>query len=35
MGRMWITRTPSNALSAGISAPLTGVDHDFITGIKF
>ncbi|RBP38154.1 hypothetical protein DES53_112152 [Roseimicrobium gellanilyticum] len=35
MERMWITRTPSDAPSAGISVPLTCVDHDFITGIKF
>ena len=35
MVRMWITRTPSDALSAGIPVPLPYVDHDFITGIKF
>ncbi|QIF02858.1 hypothetical protein [Roseimicrobium sp. ORNL1] len=35
MDRMWITRTPSDAPSADISVPLTCVDHDFITGIKF
>jgi hypothetical protein len=35
MDRMWITRTPSDALSAGIPVPLPYVDHDVIPDIKF